>query len=359
MDKKIRQLPERVVELSEYVPEFLREYAELQELYHGQEDELKKLYQGIDHLWNVSLLKSAGPDGIRRYEKLLGIASDSRLSLEERRARVLMKWNRQLPYTMRKLVEQLKLWSGEEPFTVDTSGFKQYKLRIEVYNQTVAALRAIKENVDQMIPANLNLFLFGRYPSTYEVPVSYQNAVYFQAAFHPRFNLSYLSLDGTWKLDGNRWLNGYDSNTLLDLYPVQLRISSNISTDLSADTLLHIGTKLGLKVSEEAVIGIRNGMNLVVHTGGQLEYQNQVPEDIKAESRAKFRQHTILQPILKNQTRIQTKAGETGRSSERMTPRIGIKQSIQTVSFMTKMNKVDASWKLDGSRRLDGGLAAL
>ena len=41
------------------------------------------------------------------------------------------------------------------------------------------------------------------------VPIEYESKIRFFSDFYPRFNLAVLKLDGTWKLDGGRKLNGY------------------------------------------------------------------------------------------------------------------------------------------------------
>lgn len=276
-DNAIRA-PERVLELSRYVPEFLRDYTELRALYRGEEEEFRELYGHFDSVWTASLIKEADLQGVIRYEKLLGLASDRRLTLEERRAIVLMKWDRQLPYTLRRLVEQLKLWSGDEPFVVDTSRFKEYKLRIEVFNQTLAALRGIKEITEEIIPANLIMSLYGRYPSEYEVPIHYDNAIHFQTSFYPQHNLPPHLLEGAHFLDGGKVLNGYAIDQTIDLYPVNLNILSEINqpiivaTTLGVQTDTVVGGKLdaSLNLEAEANEGIVEEVSLNLQCSGEV-----------------------------------------------------------------------------------------
>ncbi len=45
-----------------------------------------------------------------------------------------------------------------------------------------------------------------------------------QAEFYPRYNLPFLHLDGTWKLDGSRRLSGYNSNNQMDFYPAAVTL---------------------------------------------------------------------------------------------------------------------------------------
>ena len=68
----------------------------------------------------------------------------------------------------------------------------------------------------------------------YDVAIRYDPAVCFMAEFFPRYNLAYLRLDGSWKLDGTRRLNGYDSASSLDFYPVKIRTGTGASEDVQA-----------------------------------------------------------------------------------------------------------------------------
>lgn len=355
MDKTAMNGPERVVELSRYVPEFLRDYTEFRALYGGEEEELRELYKHFDSLWTASLIKEADRQGVIRYEKLLGLASDSRLTLEERRTNILMKWNRLLPYTLKRLGEQLKLWSGDEPFVLDTSRFKEYELRIEVFNQSPAALRGIKATTEEMIPANLILFLYGRYPSEFKVPIQCDNAIHYQTAFHPRYNLPFLHLDRTWNLDNVRRLNGYDSGDVLDFYPVGIRIQSDVNADIRAgqriqtiwanpvdvetENALHLKTEAGREIRSVERVKVQTGAVEAIEISSGLELVAGVEHNLQIGESVRYRSHA---------------AGEV-QAQEQFTLRSAAAHEFDAVSHMTKINQMDSEWKLDGSRKLDGG----
>ena len=112
MDKRVEQ-SERVVDLAGYVPEFLRDVTEFRQLYGAQEYELKRLYGKMDELWKDSLIPSATIQGIKRFERMIGLKPYPGDTLEERRSAVSLKWNQQLPYTIPRLRERLELAVGE------------------------------------------------------------------------------------------------------------------------------------------------------------------------------------------------------------------------------------------------------
>ena len=52
---------------------------------------------------------------------------------------------------------------------------------------------------------------------------------------------------------------------------------------------------------------------------------------------------------------VQADAEEEMRPEEQLRVQSGAGISVETHSYMTKLNRLDGTWKLDGSRKLDGG----
>lgn len=145
------------------------------------------------------------------------------------------------------------------------------------------------------------------------VPIEYENKIRFFSEFYPRFNLAVLKLDGRWKLDGVRKLNGYDSSETLDFYPVAMSVSVPVAVPVQAalsGSCFKMAAEEGVKVEAAQNIGI------------------EAAESVKMEQKLTF----------------QSEAG------------ISV---LQTTASMYKKNLLNGSWKLSGSRKLDGGRYAL
>lgn len=149
--------------------------------------------------------------------------------------------------------------------------------------------------------------LMFRIGADYEVPIRYDNAIRTQTQFHPRYNLAYLHLDGHWPLEGTRLLNGYDSENLLEFYPVKMRVKSEAVSNVQVEERLQMQGRFSVKV----------------HMGLEMQLQAEVSK------------------------RIQTE--------ERLRTCTGAAYAVEAASYMTKINQIDALWSLDGSRKLDGG----
>lgn len=300
----------RKVSLVSCLPDYLKEIRELKEIARLENTELQGLYDKCGELWKDGFIRTAGYQGIKKWESILGIKGKG--TLEDRREAVLIRWSKKLPYTMQVLLDLLYLWGGTDGFTVDASGFSDYEIRIAIKNQTLPVLHGIKEEIKAMLPANLILYFCGRYLEEYRVKVRCQNEIHVQTGFYPRYNQAFLYLDHMWKLDGNQKLNGHHTELLSDFYP--------ISACLTAPVEEETGTSQDL------------GLFLNVSGGVDL-WQN-----------CRLKTETGTSPKTKEGLLIQASA--TVRAASQHTE-------------ATNLNVLDHQWRLDRSRKLNGGKTIL
>lgn len=191
--------------------------------------------------------------------------------------------------------------------------------------------------------------------TSFWVPVSYENAVHIQTAFHPRYNLPYLLLDRTWEFDASCRLNGYASDDVLDFYPVRLWVEAGAEEDIRTGLQIRSAWESPEDVKTESCVCIRNEAVEVVRTGEKVVMQNTVWVEAAAE--------IWLHTLQKAQVKLLTGCGVCMQSAVEKAlqtiERVGIQMEsayhIKTASYMTKMNQLNCEWKLDGSRKLDGG----
>lgn len=228
MGEKKAAVVERVVDLSRHYPEFLRGVQEIRKLADAEGTEISRLYEGCDQLWGDGYIRTAGYQGIKRWESLLGIKPYPGDTLEERRAGVLLKWNQQLPYTLLRLQERLDA-TVKDAYELDVRP-NVYELEIRVIDQTYRVLCLVREMIRNMIPANLLFILAGAYPVWFPVKTDVASRLEMSCAFYARYNRKFLYIDGTWLLDGTYKLNGYKEMESLDLYPAALTIRGSWRT---------------------------------------------------------------------------------------------------------------------------------
>lgn len=301
----------REIDLRSYVPDYLKDYEEFKTLTNLETEEIKKLHEACDEIWNEGFISTAGYQGIKKWESLLSIRPDAGLSLEERRTTVLASWNKQLPYTEIKLREQLTALLGTD-YNLDIWD-QRYELRLIVKERPYSVIKSIRKMVKEIIPANLISEFYGRYPASYMEPVNCDTVIRFQIRFYPRYNLPYLFLDRTWSLDNRQSLNGHNGEESLNFYPLKLNISAEISETAYFKEQFHIA----LAIQKHQIKAFNT-----------FSIRNKVVEKVTLAERFSFN--------------MQVKA----------------RAELGQVTVMNR-NEADSTWKLSGSRRLNGGQTIL
>lgn len=347
MDKQ----QDRAPDLSASYPEFMRGFQELKEINNAEEIELQRLYQCCDGLWADGFIQSATIQGVKRWESLLGIRPYPNDSLTERQAAVLLKWNQQLPYTLLRLQERLEAAVGSGGYEL-YARYREYILELTVIDQTYRVLQKVHEMTREMIPANLIFLFAGKYPGQIPVDVTVGSGLKFISDFYARYNREFLYLDGTWNLDGTYLLNGYKEVVGLDLYPLELKLRSNLPARNAADSRafevimkavkemkVQSGLLLRVSVPMETKIGahqrIRGHTGITADTKTQMAYRS----DAAASS------GTWTELIL----RSEEAAATTTESASRISQQVSAEPEV-----MCRLSVEKDLWYLDGTYLLDG-----
>lgn len=140
--------------LQDYLPPILLETCEFPLLCLTGQAEIDALIEGTAGVMNSQFVTTAPLRGIERYERIFGLVSKDTDTIEERRARILAKMNRSLPYTIRRLRQMLAALCGEDGYSVD--------LQHNAYHMTVHMPEAVQGNQDAVyellmgvVPANI------------------------------------------------------------------------------------------------------------------------------------------------------------------------------------------------------------
>lgn len=142
-------------ELMKYLPPFMREYREMQEIMGTEQQFIKSLEVTIVQILNNNFILTADIQGIKKYEQLLGICSVPEDTLETRRRKVLSRWNNFVPYTWRVLLQRMEFICGNNYKLLPD--FKHYQLGIRVWLEICGQADALDHLLRCMIPANILL----------------------------------------------------------------------------------------------------------------------------------------------------------------------------------------------------------
>ena len=142
--------------LKKYLPEFISEIKEFQELDKVLSVEINSLRDKLEQLQDNQFIESANDEGLKRYEQLIGLSSDGDEQL--RRFNILNKYNSTIPFTMVWLKNMLNTTLGKGNFLLDMN-YRSYTLTISVAASKEHLISSLYKDLRKKIPCNLVLNL--------------------------------------------------------------------------------------------------------------------------------------------------------------------------------------------------------
>lgn len=177
----------------------------------------------------------------------------------------------------------------------------------------------------------------------YKVSVKHGAGVTIRAGYYPRYNLAFLYLDGIWRLDGERGLNGYDSGGPIDFYPCHMGILTQVAGKvenawkarmwMGAESLVAAGAAAAFQAA--ARIFTEEGEDIPLCMDGSVPMDGGVDMSGYLERKR--------QTIPEARVHLAVGTGIPVRHGASMTEERNI-------------GYLDGNWKLDGGRKLDAQL---
>ena len=138
--------------LMDYLPPVLAEVRDYQALMQAEQAEIDRLWAAAERLLENQFIDGTDETGIARYELMMDIQPKATDDLALRQFRVLSRYNEQLPYTYRKMLEQLKALCGENGVKVELNGLS---LTVKVELTAKEKVNEVRELLERMLPANV------------------------------------------------------------------------------------------------------------------------------------------------------------------------------------------------------------
>lgn len=140
--------------LNEYLPSILLKTYEFPLLCDTEQREFDRLNTAVDEVLDAQFVSTAGERGIERYEQIFSIVPQDTDTLDERRFRVLAKINAQLPFSIRRLRQQLATLCGDDGYKLEVNG-GVYTLTVKVALTAKRNQQAVEELLADIVPANM------------------------------------------------------------------------------------------------------------------------------------------------------------------------------------------------------------
>lgn len=139
--------------LTEYLPEFLKEYKVLTDILQVEEDCLKQMEEDALFLLENAFILSSSEYGLNRYEKMLNLKPFKNDTLEDRKKRILSFIDTALPYTLEVLEQKIKNLIGDD-FTYSLSS-KTHTFKIDFVVDRMSKGIMLEDLLDAYLPANV------------------------------------------------------------------------------------------------------------------------------------------------------------------------------------------------------------
>lgn len=140
--------------LQDYLPEILLKTYEFPLLCDAEQPEIDRLHDAADAVLDAQFLSTAGEYAIQRYEKIFGVVPQDTDTLDERRFKVLTRINTQLPFSVRRLRQQLETLCGADGYKLELDG-DRYTLTVKVALTAKRNQQAVEELLADIVPANM------------------------------------------------------------------------------------------------------------------------------------------------------------------------------------------------------------
>ncbi len=145
-----------MAKVESYFPDLLKEVREFQKIAEAENPELLFLWDELGAVMDNQFIDTASKIGVARREKMIKISPKASDTLEERKFRLLARYNENIPYTLRALQGQLSILCGENGYRLEINyGAFSLKAKLELTNKK--NVEAVGEMLERIVPANMLL----------------------------------------------------------------------------------------------------------------------------------------------------------------------------------------------------------
>lgn len=146
----------RDVNLIDYLPNIFKNSLEMKEIMSIENPFLEAIWQACEDCIDDQFIIEATENGIARREKMLNIDTYSTDSLEDRRFRLLAKYNENIPYTRRTLDALLESLCGAGGYTLEFLT-NEFTVKIELALSERSQSDIVKETLERILPYNMGI----------------------------------------------------------------------------------------------------------------------------------------------------------------------------------------------------------
>lgn len=156
----------RTVTIERYWPRVIGDMRDFQEIAKGENPEFRTLWEAVERFILDCFVHTGTEWAIERWERIFSLQAYPTDTLDQRRGRILAAVTRNLPYTMRALLDMLEALLGVGNFSATVNPATS-TLVVLVNVQVAHQMNDVRQLLDAVVPANLAIEIGNLY-STHE-----------------------------------------------------------------------------------------------------------------------------------------------------------------------------------------------
>lgn len=146
----------RDVNLIKHLPPFIQEYLEIRKIMESENPEFQLVEDESEVIKNNQFIQTCNLIGISMFEKLIGIVPSVDDTLESRINRVLVRWNDNVPYTWKTLLNKLNSLCGVNNYEIERN-LDKHILHITTHLDLYGQVEELDYFLSYMLPASMLL----------------------------------------------------------------------------------------------------------------------------------------------------------------------------------------------------------
>lgn len=144
----------REINLRSYLPDILKDVEEIKAIMDAETPTVKEIWDACEDCFNDQFISEATENGVARREKMLEITPYATDTLDDRKRRLLSRYNENIPYTRRTLAAQLKSLCGENGYTLEIIT-AEFTVNIRVALSVKKQKEIVEESLERILPYNM------------------------------------------------------------------------------------------------------------------------------------------------------------------------------------------------------------
>lgn len=144
----------RTIDLTGYLPEVLKDVTEMRAIMEAETPEVQAIWDACEDCMNDQFISEATENGVARREKMLGITPFATDTLDDRKLRLMSRYNENIPYTRKSLAILLESLCGAGGYTL-TITTAAFTVDVKVALTAKKQVDIITDTLERILPYNM------------------------------------------------------------------------------------------------------------------------------------------------------------------------------------------------------------